>query len=209
MYAYHIKILLSTGVKQKRCRLTDHKIGQLGQLTLTRLVLIRHLDVKSAIVNYYKKYNHKEIPVSLVGKHIDAHCTKCKRLLTHIVMYEVDGKVKKVKCKTCGSEHMYRTATQQKKTNDLMARSRQEKRGKTVPKSRMPVNDAPIQWELKYSEMNQESLVKDYRIQDIYKSGEVIRHNLFGLGFVGRVSFTSMEVLFKDVMRRMVMNIKK
>ncbi|MEN6318003.1 MAG: hypothetical protein ABFD82_04510 [Syntrophaceae bacterium] len=147
--------------------------------------------------------------MSLVGKYIDAHCTKCKRLLAHVVMYEVDGKVKKVKCKTCGSEHMYRIAMQQKKTNDLVARPRQEKRGKTASKSRMPVNDAPIQWELKYRGMNQESLVKDYHIQDIYKFGDVIRHNLFGLGFVGRVSFTSMEVLFQDAMRRMAMNIKK
>ncbi len=165
--------------------------------------------MKSAIVNHYKKYNHKEIPVSLVGKYIDAHCTKCKRLLAHVVMYEVDGKVKKVKCKTCGSEHIYRTATQQQKINDLAARPRQEKRGKTASKSRMPVNDAPIQWELKHSEMRLDKPVKDYRIQDIYKSGEVIRHNLFGLGFVGRVSFTSMEVLFQDAMRRMAMNVKK
>jgi RNase P subunit RPR2 len=149
-----------------------------------------------------------EIPVSLVGKYIDANCTKCKLLLAHVVMYEVDGKVKKVKCKTCGSEHMYRTAMQQKKSSDLVGRAGQEKRVKTSSKSRKPVNDAPLQWELKHSEMNPESPVKVYRVQDTYKSEDVIRHQLFGLGFVIRVSDTSMEVLFKDAIRRMAMNIK-
>ena len=146
--------------------------------------------------------------MSLVGKHIDAHCTKCKLLLAHVVMYEVDGKVKKVKCKTCGSEHMYRTAAQQKKSDDIVARLRQGTRVKTASKSRKSVNDAPIQWELKHIEMNPEIPVKAYRFQDTYKSGEVIRHNVYGLGFVGRVSFTDMEVLFKDSIRRMAMNIK-
>ena len=159
-------------------------------------------------MKHYKKYNHKEIPVSLVGKYIDAHCTKCKLLLAHVVMYEVDGKVKRVKCKTCGSEHMYRTATQQKKNNDLVALHRQEKRVKTASKSRKPVNDAPIQWKLKHSEMNPEIPVKIYRVHDIYKPEEVIKHQLFGLGFVRRVSDTSMEVLFKDAIKRMAMNIK-
>jgi uncharacterized Zn finger protein (UPF0148 family) len=159
-------------------------------------------------VIHYNKYNHKEIPVSLVGKHIDSHCTKCKLLLAHVVMYEVDGKVRKVKCKTCGSEHMYRTAAQQKKNSDIVARLRQGKRVKTTSRSKKPVNDAPVQWELKHSGMNPESPVKDYRVQDIYKSKEVIRHQLFGLGFVMRVSDTSMEVVFRDAMRRMAMNIK-
>jgi hypothetical protein len=143
--------------------------------------------------------------VSLVGKRIDAQCTKCKLLLAHIVMYEVDGKVKKVKCKTCGSEHTYRRVELQKKKNDPV-RPGQEKRVKTASKSRNPVNDAPIQWELKHSKMNPETPVKVYRIQDTYKPGDVIRHQLFGLGFVRRGSDTSMEVLFKDAIKRMTMN---
>jgi hypothetical protein len=146
--------------------------------------------------------------LSLVGKHIDAQCTKCKLLLAHVVMYEVDGKVKKVKCKTCGSEHIYRRTAPQKKTHDPVVRSKGEKRVRTVSKSRKAVNDAPIQWERKHNEMNPESPVKVYRIQDIYKPEDVIRHKLFGLGFVQRVSDTSMEVLFKDAIKRMAMNIK-
>ena len=154
------------------------------------------------------KYNHKEIPLSLVGKRINAQCTKCKLLLAHVVMYEVDGKVKKVKCKTCGSEHMYRGITSQKKSHDPAVRPKREKQSKTASKSRMTLNDAPILWESKHSEMNPESPAKIYRIQDIYKPEDVIRHKLFGLGFVRRVSDTSMEVLFKDAVKRMAMNIK-
>ncbi len=147
--------------------------------------------------------------MSLVGKRIDAQCTKCKLLLSHVVMCEVGGKVKKVKCKTCGSEHMYRVAAPQKKSDASMARPGQEKRVKTASKSKKPVNDAPLQWTLKQGEMNPETPVKAYRIQDIYKHEDVIRHPVFGLGFVGRVSDTSMEVLFKDSIKLMAMNIKQ
>lgn len=147
--------------------------------------------------------------MSLVGKHIDAHCTKCKLLLAHVVMYEVDRRVKKVKCKTCGSEHMYRVAALQKKKNDpASAGPGQGKRGKTPSKSQKPVNDDPIHWQRMHSEMNPETPVRPYRIQDTYKSGDVIRHHLFGLGFVRRGSDASMEVLFKDAVKQMAMNIK-
>jgi len=124
-------------------------------------------------------------------------------------MCEVEGKVKKVKCKTCGSEHIYRTTAPQKKSHDPAARPRREKQVRTASKSRKTVNDAPIQWESKHSAMNPESPVKVYRIQDIYKPEDVIRHNLFGLGFVRKVSDTSMEVLFKDAIKRMAVNIKE
>jgi RNase P subunit RPR2 len=208
MHAYHIKGLLSTGVKQKVGPATDHTIRYLRKRILAWPVFITTYSFQICYSKQHNKYNHKEIPVSLVGKYIDAYCTKCKLLLAHVVMYEVDGKVKKVKCKTCGSEHIYRTGAQQKKSSDFAVRPGKEKRVNTAPKSRKATYDAPIQWELKYSEMNPESPVKVYRVQDIYTSEEVIRHPLFGLGFIGRVSDTSMEVLFKDAVRRMAMNIK-
>jgi len=145
--------------------------------------------------------------VSLVGENIDAHCTKCKLLLSHVVMYEVDGTVSRVKCKTCGSEHKYRGEKTRGKSNSVAPRSGQEKRGRTASASRKEVNESPIRWELKCSEMNAELPAKDYRIQDIYTLKDVIRHPVFGLGFVERViSETRMDVLFKDAVKLMAMN---
>jgi hypothetical protein len=122
-------------------------------------------------------------------------------------MCEVDGAVSRVKCKTCGSEHKYRVKKVQTKSNAVAPRSGQGKRGKTVSANRKEVNESPIRWKLKCSEMNTELPAKAYRIQDIYRSRDVIRHPLFGLGFVERViSRTRMDVLFKDTVKLMAMN---
>jgi len=145
--------------------------------------------------------------VSLVGKNIDAQCTKCKLLLSHVVMYEIDGAISGVKCKTCGSEHKYRGEKARGKSRAVAPRSVQEKRGKTASASRKETNQSPIRWELKYSEMNAELPAKAYRIQDTYRVNDVIRHPVFGLGFVERViSGTRMDVLFKDAVKLMAMN---
>ena len=145
--------------------------------------------------------------MSLVGKNIDSLCTKCKLLLAHIVMYEVAGAVSRVKCKTCGSEHRYKREKPPISRSGPAPRSRQEMRGKTVSASRKAVNDVPVRWELRQSEMNPEIPVKTYRIQDIFKLKDVIRHPVFGLGFVERViSETRMDVLFKDAVKLMAMN---
>jgi hypothetical protein len=141
--------------------------------------------------------------VSLVGKNIDAQCTKCKLLLAHVVMCEVGGAVSRVKCKTCGSEHKYRVKKVQTKKTAVAPRSRLGK----ASASRQGVHESPIRWKHKCSEMNTELHAKSYRIQDTYGSKDVIRHPLFGLGFVERViSETRMDVLFKDTVKLMAMN---
>jgi exosome complex RNA-binding protein Csl4 len=145
--------------------------------------------------------------VSLVGKDIIAECTKCKLSLAHVVIYEVEGKVKKVKCKTCGTEHVYKGAAKRKKEINP-AISGQDKKPKTTTKRIKTVYDADLDWELKHREMNQEITIKDYHMQDTYKPGDVVKHPLFGLGFVRQVSGTSMEVLFKDSLKRMAKSVK-
>jgi hypothetical protein len=45
-----------------------------------------------------------------LGDVIDDYCPRCKLLLNHAVASMVDGKVVKVVCQTCHSEHPYRNA---------------------------------------------------------------------------------------------------
>ena len=70
--------------------------------------------------------------MSRVGENIDAHCLKCKLVLAHIVLYEVGGKVSKVKCKTCGAEHKYRGAIGPANTKDSSERMLKAKRAKAA-----------------------------------------------------------------------------
>jgi hypothetical protein len=145
--------------------------------------------------------------MSRVGENIDAHCLKCKLVLAHIVLYEVGGKVSKVKCKTCGAEHKYRGTIGPAKTKDASERTLKEKRAKAAT-AKERGNPAPVEWESHRRNMDPETTIKPYHIRDGYKVGDVIEHPLFGLGFVEHLgSEKRMDVLFQDVVRSMAMNI--
>ena len=49
-------------------------------------------------------------PLPRLGDLIDDYCPRCRLLLNHAVASLVDGKVVKVICQTCHSEHPYRHA---------------------------------------------------------------------------------------------------
>ncbi|MGO8733444.1 MAG: hypothetical protein ACLQVM_11690 [Terriglobia bacterium] len=49
-------------------------------------------------------------PVPRLGDTIDDYCPRCRLLLNHAVASLVDGKVVKVICQTCHTEHPYRNA---------------------------------------------------------------------------------------------------
>jgi hypothetical protein len=135
---------------------------------------------------------------SLTGKDIDAYCTKCRLMLAHIVLVELDNAVARVKCKTCGSEHNYRSAAPSPKKNSTKSR---------VVKEKKVTNTAAVQWENKKNELKPNTPIKTYRTQDSFRLRDVIQHHVFGLGFVEQViSDTRMEVLFSDSIKRMVMN---
>ncbi len=144
--------------------------------------------------------------MSKVGENIDAHCLKCKLVLAHVVMYEVRGVVSKVKCKTCGAEHKYRGTKPPAKKSESTSSALKEKRAKTPARS--AYNPAPVQWETRHRNMDEDTPVKPYRMQDPYKVNDVIQHPSFGLGYVERiVSEKRMDVLFNDAVKSMAMNI--
>jgi hypothetical protein len=138
---------------------------------------------------------------------IDAHCLKCKLVLAHIVLYEVDGAISKVKCKTCGAEHKYRGIKPPAKKGDAPRAASKAKPARTAAGGNA-VNPAPVQWEAHKNNMEPDTPVKVYRLQDHYQVKDVIQHAVFGLGFVERiVSEKRMDVLFHDAVRSLVMNL--
>jgi len=135
---------------------------------------------------------------SLIGKDIEAYCTKCRLLLDHIIIVDLDNAVSRVKCKTCGSEHNYRSTVPSPKKRSVSTPSTKEKK---------VTNTAPALWESKKNDLKPNNPIKIYRTQDSFRSRDVIQHHVFGLGFVERIlSDTRMEVLFSDSIKRMVMN---
>jgi len=144
--------------------------------------------------------------VHSVGDNIDAYCLKCKLVLTHVILFKVDGVVNRVKCKTCGAEHKYRgTVPGIKKSAG--ARVPGAARVKKPVAAKVTVNDAPQQWDLKSRNMPPKTPILTYSVKDTFKVNNVINHPKFGIGFVEKIaSDKSVFVLFSDKVRLMGMN---
>ena len=142
-----------------------------------------------------------------VGENIDAYCLKCKLVLSHVILFKVDGVANRVKCKTCGAEHKYRgTMPAVKKT--AAVRTPGAVRAKKPVAAKVMVNDAPLQWDLKNRNKVPSTPMKNYSIKETYKVNDVINHPVFGVGFVEKTSWDkSISVLFKDSVKWMGMNI--
>jgi len=123
-------------------------------------------------------------------------------MLNHIILVERDQTVSRVKCKTCGSEHNFRSANPSLKKS---IGSPHPARGHKV-KSALS-NGASNQWESKKNSLTPNIRIKIYRTQDTFRLKDVIQHHVFGMGFVERIiTDTRMEVLFCDSLKRMIMN---
>jgi len=147
--------------------------------------------------------------MSLVGEIIEAHCTRCERLLAHVVLFEVNGVVSRVKCRTCGTEHKFRGKKPVEKRTPATLKSRVSGVSKK-PLSGKSVRMEDLQrWQTKQGQLTVETAIRSYQMTETYRKGEIINHDSFGLGFIEKIIFdTQMDVLFQDGMKRMSMNIK-
>jgi uncharacterized Zn finger protein (UPF0148 family) len=147
--------------------------------------------------------------VPQIGEYIDAYCSKCKLVLSHVILFKIDGAVSKVKCNTCKAEHKYYPLQPAaKKAAGRKTVARKEKTEKKTSTPKVKINDAPLKWDTKNRNMDASVTIKDYSIHDQYSTEDVINHSVFGLGFVERiVSDKSMDVLFHDSVKLMAMNI--
>jgi hypothetical protein len=145
--------------------------------------------------------------VTSVGENIDAYCLKCKLVLAHVVMSNVNGAVSRVKCRTCGAEHRYR-GTPPAAKKPAAVRTPGMARAKKPAAAKAAVNDAPLRWGLKNRNMPAETPMRNYSISETYRVNDVINHPVFGVGFVEKVvTDKSIYVLFNDSVRLMSMNV--
>lgn len=146
--------------------------------------------------------------MSRVGKDIDALCTKCKMLLNHVVVSEIDGVVSKVQCRTCGSLHKYREACGSKSAGKTKEKTTRLVKAKS---SAGAVAGSEVQrlWQMKKDALTDDADIFDYRPDSEYEAEDVVQHTKFGIGFVERViSRNRVEILFKDGLKLMAMNLE-
>jgi hypothetical protein len=124
------------------------------------------------------------------GKNIDAYCTKCKLNLDHTIT-AMDGEViARVRCKTCGSWHKYRSPSEPPTV-----------RKPRVKAGAMEEAAAATVWEAGLAEAKGKERI--YEMSAKYRVGDVVSHHIFGKGVVVKLYVNKCDILFKDRERLM------
>ena len=125
-----------------------------------------------------------------VGGEVDATCTRCRMELAHTILAMVGPKIARVRCNTCGSDHVYR-GTQ---TASRAAASR--------PRA-APAEKTLVGWESQLAALDVAG-AQDYRPDRTFAVDQVVRHPTFGLGIVRAVRQDKMDVAFKSAERTLI-----
>ena len=124
-----------------------------------------------------------------VGAEIDAYCTKCQLDRTHAIeTLKSDGNINRVICRTCTGIHRFR-----RPKADLAKKTRAAGGGKRRKKGATTVTPEEL------------AKATTYKLDGVFKVGEVISHKKFGPGKVLEVrSGGRIEVGFEDGSKTLV-----
>lgn len=138
----------------------------------------------------------KDIDRTPVAQDLFTMCTRCRMELKHVVVsHNMDGRVGRVKCYTCGSEHKYRPEKKKAPARTL------EKVARTRAKRTDPKRD----FQERFEKLREKTPVP-YSISGSFSADDVIDHQTFGKGVVIRVSHQKMEVAFPEGPRVLACN---
>ncbi len=141
-------------------------------------------------------------PLSTGGE-VDSWCTKCKLVLNHRIIAMVKGVPVRVECSTCMSHHNFRARAPGDKapaatTTRASSGGAPKSTRMTVTKAAAAAAEREKSWE-KAVLGKAVSEFKNYRVDQIFSEGDLIRHKKFGEGIVTRVlDPKKVEILFKD-----------
>jgi len=133
-----------------------------------------------------------------VGGDIDAWCTRCKQMILHTIVAMVGSTPKRVECRSCGSQHVYKPGPpgEMKHTRAAADGTRIDRRAALRPSD--------------YDRLLEGRDVKNpksYSPKAVFAEGDVISHPKFGIGVaVAKKDATKIEVMFSDGARVLVHN---
>jgi len=133
------------------------------------------------------------------GGEVDSYCTKCKMILNHRIIAMLGSKPARVECSTCGSHHNYRAKMP----------GEREVKERTIVTGRAPrvtSQSKTIQAQLEREQQWEKAIAgrgvhdfRAYRVTEVFKAGDLIRHSKFGDGVVVQIiDPKKVEILFKD-----------
>lgn len=124
-----------------------------------------------------------------VGHNVDSYCGKCKLNLDHTIMVMEGDAIAKVRCKTCGGTHKFRSALDAPKIR------------KPKVKKGAGEEAAAIIWETGLAEAKGKE--REYTMAAKYRIGDIVNHHTFGKGIVVKLYANKCDMLFKDRERLM------
>jgi hypothetical protein len=137
--------------------------------------------------------------VNQVSEDIVAYCTSCKLDLAHVIVALDGEKVKKVLCKTCDKEHVYKAP---KKGKVPPKKKKTKAKAKAKPKK---ITISPLEeWETAM-EQAKDAPISVYAQDGSFKEGEKVDHSSFGKGLITKLIHPNkMEVIFEDGTKFMI-----
>ena len=130
-----------------------------------------------------------------VSEDIVAYCTNCKLDLAHVIVAFDGEKVKKVLCKTCDKEHVYKAPKKGKAP---------AKKKKTTATSKKIVISPLEEWE-KAMDQSKDAPINVYEQDGSFKEGEKVDHHSFGKGLITKLIHPNkMEVIFEEGTKFMI-----
>jgi len=137
------------------------------------------------------------MPTLKVGMDIDSWCTKCKLTLAHTIEAIAGGKITRVHCNTCRSQHAYRSRPPGTAAAGGATRSgtgRRATRSARTNKAGPQADDYPA-----LIRGRDASQARPYRLSEHFAPKDLIAHPTFGLGVVlSSKDGSKIEVLFAD-----------
>ncbi len=128
-----------------------------------------------------------------VGDDVEAKCTKCKGVTTHIVLAKIGWKPTRVECHTCKGQHAFRapgTTTRKAATKAAPDVSPEE------------------QWKALMKNITGDP--RAYETSGEYAVGSHLKHKKFGEGVViGLNSQTVCEVAFEEGVKKLIMGSRR
>jgi hypothetical protein len=137
------------------------------------------------------------------GGEVDSWCTKCKLVLNHRIIAMVGTTPARVECSTCGSHHNFRARAPGEKaataTRTCSSASASGPRSARPPsRAQQAAMDRERTWEKAIAGKGVHEF-RNYRVDEIFAEGDLVRHKKFGDGVVTKVlDPRKVEVLFKD-----------
>jgi hypothetical protein len=134
--------------------------------------------------------------VVTAGDSVESQCTRCKALLNHTIIALVAGKVARVKCNTCGSEHNHRPAKEPKVAAVKAAKAEKVAKSPRAKTVKAPAISDEEVWETLIRPLDPD-LAIPYNMEGKFRANSLLTHPTFGIGMIASSQTGKIEVVFK------------